>query len=1312
MEAEQAKLSEAEREAAEKKAEDAAMYAKLQEIQKLGQMTVSQRAQPRVELSRARWMRNYVAGIPERPEPVQLKNAYHNALDLAWYPSNCHRAAIHSYHLRMDDILVYDGPCITFKMRDLKSKTKYAFDVAAVNACGVSLFSFPVTFETIPGPPGAPEPPEMVETSQRYIVVKWTPPWDGGSPVTSYKLYVNERPRYTGADLSAKMEGLLEAQTYRFRVQALNDFGIGAFSQEAFIKTLAGPPDIPTALELKDQTFEKVDFLWKAAPRAGATIDFFEVWVQNVTKAEPDPPWILEYTGLKQLYVKTGLRPFTKYRFKVYAVNDIGKSLDGDILTVVTGTAPPEKTTDLRCVHASSRHLAIEWRIPFENGERITHFELKMNGVEVYNGSENRVRIKGLEPAGFYVFKVTSVNACGPGEWSNEAGFRCDDTNYDLWTCGANPDGRCGLDPGRNNEESILLVPRRTLYYDQFQGVRAVSCGNKHTHVVTWDGKIWAWGSGEFGKLGLGGGSNTPEPRMIESLGEEFFIEAAAGYDHSAFLTDMGRVYTCGRGDEGQLGHGNNIRVNPAPFMVEELEESNVVHVATGSNFTGFLTASGKVYTCGDGNAGRLGHGNETGCSLPTLVRKFDEDGIIIHALDCGGNHTVVVSQDGEPYSWGYNNTGQLGTGNTETSLEPVKMKGCEGLFFQQCATGGSHTAISTEEGKVYTCGWAMFCGRAETENTHTPTLVEKMDGKRVRQLVCGRSQTAAVTDCGEIWNWGIGACGQLGHGDDEDRLEPTLVESIQSEGACKLSCGSLHLAVVTSQKQNQLLVRDGTPEGMDGLTARDREGRTVLQRAVLTNNMTVTKWLVDNNANVKTQNNKGETVLHTSVHCGLDDVLNYLLHVTSFEVFDTKDNEGRDVLELAMLLRQRQVALTLINYFGKNYARGRCMQGVAACNNDVDLLQVAFSDQQSDAEADLLYNRNPLYWAVAFGRIDATKLLVTNKNWVNERDFVGQSPLYVAFNGDTPEHVECARVLLQNEARVYFPVPDHYGKQPGDYAKYPPLVELQKEFVQISLVTDYNYNPRVIDIDQLRTYKELAKVCKDVSQSQRDAKHMILQIDVEGDNELDVNEETIAEFIEASKAGVAAVPILITPSTEYDPPVPDECQWEQQFWTDVLPRYGGVDIACEMSRMEELDYSGVITELMLQDRENAVYNKMMEQTLEDDIQVLTQELKQKSDLLEGLKEDLEEATEKAEEVQLENAEVDRLFDAMKERLDFYDNQVESWEGRLRGGSFDSDRGRDSDAQRGSVAAGGRNRKGAQDARPVGEDESGTCVVS
>jgi len=304
--------------------------------------------------------------------------------------------------------------------------------------------------------------------------------------------------------------------------------------------------------------------------------------------------------------------------------------------------------------------------------------------------------------------------------------------------------------------------------------------------------------------------------------------------------------------------------------------------------------------------------------------------------------------------------------------------------------------------------------------------------------------------------------------------------------------------------------------------------------------------------------------------------------------------------------------------------------------------------------------------------------------------------------------------------------VPDYYGKQPGDYAFYEPLIELQKEFVQISLVTDYNYNPRVITTGDLSSYNALASVCADISESQRDPKHMILQIDVEGDNELDVTEETLTEYLDDAKKGVGAVKILITPSSEYDPPVPDEIQWEQQFWTDILPRFGGIDLACEMTKMEELDYTGLITELALLDKERAVYNKMMADAVEADIEVLNWELKQKKDLLEGLKEDLEEAIEKGDELRAKQDAVESLSETMQERLDFYDNQVESWEGRLRG-SFDGGResgergsinARGSVASVGSVAAEMMGRASVAGRGPRGDkagargEGSGTCLIS
>ena len=63
-----------------------------------------------------------------------------------------------------------------------------------------------------------------------------------------------------------------------------------------------------------------------------------------------------------------------------------------------------------------------------------------------------------------------------------------------------------------------------------------------------------------------------------------------------------GQVYMAGRGASGQLGLGNERITNPIPYMVTELEELNIVRVRCASNFTCFITASGKVPPCPGAN--------------------------------------------------------------------------------------------------------------------------------------------------------------------------------------------------------------------------------------------------------------------------------------------------------------------------------------------------------------------------------------------------------------------------------------------------------------------------------------------------------------------------------------------------------------------------------------------------------------------------------------------------------------------------------------------------------------------------------------
>lgn len=57
-----------------------------------------------------------------------------------------------------------------------------------------------------------------------------------------------------------------------------------------------------------------------------------------------------------------------------------------------------------------------------------------------------------------------------------------------------------------------------------------------------------------------------------------------------------------------------------------------------------------------------------------------------------------------------------------------------------------------------------------------TPKLIEALKAKRVRDIACGSSHSAAITSNGELYTWGLGEYGRLGHGDTTTQTRPKQV--------------------------------------------------------------------------------------------------------------------------------------------------------------------------------------------------------------------------------------------------------------------------------------------------------------------------------------------------------------------------------------------------------------------------------------------------------------------------------------------------------------------------------------------------------
>uniref|UniRef100_A0A3B3ZI62 Uncharacterized protein n=1 Tax=Periophthalmus magnuspinnatus TaxID=409849 RepID=A0A3B3ZI62_9GOBI len=86
-------------------------------------------------------------------------------------------------------------------------------------------------------------------------------------------------------------------------------------------------------------------------------------------------------------------------------------------------------------------------------------------------------------------------------------------------------------------------------------------------------------------------------------------------------------------------------------------------------------------------------------------------------------------------------------------------------------------------------------------ESTNVPRLIEALKTKRIRDIACGSSHSAAITSSGELYSWGLGEYGRLGHGDNTTQ-KPQMVEGLRGKKIVHVAVGALHCLAVTETGQ------------------------------------------------------------------------------------------------------------------------------------------------------------------------------------------------------------------------------------------------------------------------------------------------------------------------------------------------------------------------------------------------------------------------------------------------------------------------------------------------------------------------------
>lgn len=165
-----------------------------------------------------------------------------------------------------------------------------------------------------------------------------------------------------------------------------------------------------------------------------------------------------------------------------------------------------------------------------------------------------------------------------------------------------------------------------------FLKVSMVSCGGMHSVALTTSGEVWQWGEpwGDF---------SIEVNRSPRKLAATNIVSITSGAFHNLALNTNNQVLSWGTNDFGQLGTGDTTYATE-PRLVVGLDQINVADISAGGWHSLVLSADGEVYTWGRGEYGRLGLNDQKGVSR---VRPCLVPGLTGHRVIQVRQHTTIA---------------------------------------------------------------------------------------------------------------------------------------------------------------------------------------------------------------------------------------------------------------------------------------------------------------------------------------------------------------------------------------------------------------------------------------------------------------------------------------------------------------------------------------------------------------------------------------------------------------------------------------------------------------------------------------------
>ncbi len=304
------------------------------------------------------------------------------------------------------------------------------------------------------------------------------------------------------------------------------------------------------------------------------------------------------------------------------------------------------------------------------------------------------------------------------------------------------------------------------------------------TIILKEDGTVWATGGNGYGQLGNGSNIPSSEPVQVQKSKSEYLtnvVRIAVGTSHAMALTKDGEVYAWGKNTYGELGLNSNENTSYATQVVDASlmgSLSDIIDIACGDEFSGAIDKDGKIYTWGRNNYGQLGIGNTTSQNIPKVF--LEENGI---SISQGLRNTAVFSGDGRVITCGDHQIMGIGNSTSESYIYPETIN-IKNIAFVEAV--GTNILAKSMNGTIYGTGVDTL-GEigGTTSSTFTELTVPSAvtDTNKIQYISGSGMNTVVLLQDGTIWTLGNNSYSQMSTNENVGTKVLTFTQAKNSDG-------------------------------------------------------------------------------------------------------------------------------------------------------------------------------------------------------------------------------------------------------------------------------------------------------------------------------------------------------------------------------------------------------------------------------------------------------------------------------------------------------------------------------------------------